>query len=899
MATAATASAAAPSSLPHPLPHPPRPDEEHEQWANEVSGVTGQANEERNGNTQTATQQHSAHGQTQTQSEHVQPQQQQHPALSAHPAGPPAHPGYVHLNRFDQEQQLHRLLQQQAQIQAQQNALYLQQQQLHLAQPMYIPPPAPIQFESNLAPPPPVQYTAQAAATTMVDHMHDPSMDRPASRKRERASDSSGGPSSGAQTPASYSSSMPMPDRPYSAAATYRAHDQHPQYMQLPQAQLQMQHTYYQQMQPPPMQIQPLTQIISQTAIYPADDSEQMQKRCRSASYAGAGNPNGVVDGSAGGPGLLLADDGSVRLDADGKPLRRPTMHRRRRTEELLPHEVWTCANIDPETKLPCAKTYRTSSSRSIHKHEAACKFKPPEGSVPPGDGKRKQKTRRKSHELAAHERWNCPFMCGRYFRTTSTKSIHLHRMSCPSRPGGPVAVSDADRVASQAEMHKSLQKQEMAKLGRARDKQHQQQQAAAAGSKTGTRAGSARRAPRKHWSTSESEQSECSEASDEDEQVEPPVVKPEGSPVRRMSFPDLYAPTTAAAATTVPLSTPKLDNFDESVLPALPTRGSSQQQHLPQQLHQTPVMGVHQSPLPPPPQMQPTFLPQQQPMQPMMMHPGGFKIDPPPSAAYASVSAAAAHTAQQIACIQEKLMELQQRHSTGQDSRTVSHELRTLQRSIQHTTQQLAEQQRQQREFEEQRQRQLMQPYPPQLYAPLPPLAPVSDPASNDAAMVRLLMQQKEIETNIALHKAQHVQTMQLQQQQWQQQHQPQQPQQQAQPQVTAAATPTAVPIHPTNPPVPVASSVSPHEAASRPSSSISMHELSNGLTSLSWPQQPQQQQQQQQQSPPASLPPYLPLPGQTAASVSTAQIASGATSMTDDSGRESSVASVRVTAS
>lgn len=53
---------------------------------------------------------------------------------------------------------------------------------------------------------------------------------------------------------------------------------------------------------------------------------------------------------------------------------------------------------------------------------------------VTPSDiftGKRKQKRRRRGDELAAHERWNCPNRCGKFFRSTSTRSIHKHKAIC------------------------------------------------------------------------------------------------------------------------------------------------------------------------------------------------------------------------------------------------------------------------------------------------------------------------------------------------------------------------------------------------------------------------------------------------------------------------------------
>lgn len=47
----------------------------------------------------------------------------------------------------------------------------------------------------------------------------------------------------------------------------------------------------------------------------------------------------------------------------------------------------------------------------------------------------RKHNRRRASTELGEHERWNCPFGCGKFFRSTSTRSVRRHRENCPIRP--------------------------------------------------------------------------------------------------------------------------------------------------------------------------------------------------------------------------------------------------------------------------------------------------------------------------------------------------------------------------------------------------------------------------------------------------------------------------------
>eukprot|EP00467_Chlorarachnion_reptans_P008950 CAMPEP_0114499536 /NCGR_PEP_ID=MMETSP0109-20121206/7473_1 /TAXON_ID=29199 /ORGANISM="Chlorarachnion reptans, Strain CCCM449" /LENGTH=443 /DNA_ID=CAMNT_0001677117 /DNA_START=267 /DNA_END=1598 /DNA_ORIENTATION=+ len=48
---------------------------------------------------------------------------------------------------------------------------------------------------------------------------------------------------------------------------------------------------------------------------------------------------------------------------------------------------------------------------------------------------KRKRKKRRSALDLEDAERWNCPFRCGKFYKNTSTKSIHNHLEECTNRP--------------------------------------------------------------------------------------------------------------------------------------------------------------------------------------------------------------------------------------------------------------------------------------------------------------------------------------------------------------------------------------------------------------------------------------------------------------------------------
>ena len=123
---------------------------------------------------------------------------------------------------------------------------------------------------------------------------------------------------------------------------------------------------------------------------------------------------------------------------------------RRRRPSELAPHEVWLCP-------YNCDVVYRTTSSRSISRHAARCPNRPLYESMRAAEraaglggsedvsGKRRQKRRRKNAELLQHERWNCPRLCGTFFRSTSTRSIQRHRRMCDFEPPTPHAAAEDD----------------------------------------------------------------------------------------------------------------------------------------------------------------------------------------------------------------------------------------------------------------------------------------------------------------------------------------------------------------------------------------------------------------------------------------------------------------------
>ena len=48
---------------------------------------------------------------------------------------------------------------------------------------------------------------------------------------------------------------------------------------------------------------------------------------------------------------------------------------------------------------------------------------------------KRNNRKRRSTNTLLEHEKWNCIFKCGKFYRATSTRSILAHIQKCPRRP--------------------------------------------------------------------------------------------------------------------------------------------------------------------------------------------------------------------------------------------------------------------------------------------------------------------------------------------------------------------------------------------------------------------------------------------------------------------------------
>ena len=114
----------------------------------------------------------------------------------------------------------------------------------------------------------------------------------------------------------------------------------------------------------------------------------------------------------------------------------------------LLSDELWTCF-------YGCGKTYRKSSGRSIRRHVMQCfrlhwpggdrlteaevsaliSREQDAGHIVTGLRRwRMRQSRRSAGELAEHEKWKCPWECGQFYRSTSSRSIQRHAAICPLR---------------------------------------------------------------------------------------------------------------------------------------------------------------------------------------------------------------------------------------------------------------------------------------------------------------------------------------------------------------------------------------------------------------------------------------------------------------------------------
>ena len=102
-----------------------------------------------------------------------------------------------------------------------------------------------------------------------------------------------------------------------------------------------------------------------------------------------------------------------------------------------------------------CGKVYRKSSGRSIRRHVVSCFRQHWPGGAELSEKElstliaaqqdrgllvtglrrwRMRQSRRAAHELSESERWRCPWDCGKYYRSTSSRSIQRHATTCPNR---------------------------------------------------------------------------------------------------------------------------------------------------------------------------------------------------------------------------------------------------------------------------------------------------------------------------------------------------------------------------------------------------------------------------------------------------------------------------------
>eukprot|EP00468_Gymnochlora_sp_CCMP2014_P012963 CAMPEP_0167750062 /NCGR_PEP_ID=MMETSP0110_2-20121227/5774_1 /TAXON_ID=629695 /ORGANISM="Gymnochlora sp., Strain CCMP2014" /LENGTH=330 /DNA_ID=CAMNT_0007635325 /DNA_START=91 /DNA_END=1083 /DNA_ORIENTATION=+ len=103
---------------------------------------------------------------------------------------------------------------------------------------------------------------------------------------------------------------------------------------------------------------------------------------------------------------------------------------------------------------FPHSNSSSSNGSRSLNAGKA--------GSAANGNVAPKPK-RRKGSDLAEHEKWYCPFRCGKFYRKTSTRSIRRHRAECafqvPPADNGLLELH-ADRSILSEQVLKQLKKE-------------------------------------------------------------------------------------------------------------------------------------------------------------------------------------------------------------------------------------------------------------------------------------------------------------------------------------------------------------------------------------------------------------------------------------------------------
>ena len=115
-------------------------------------------------------------------------------------------------------------------------------------------------------------------------------------------------------------------------------------------------------------------------------------------------------------------------------------------------------SSVSWQCSYGCGKVYRKSSGRSIRRHVVSCFRQHWPGGADLSEKElsaliaaqqdrgllvtglrrwRMRQSRRAAHELGENEKWRCPWGCGKYYRSTSSRSIQRHATTCPSRQSG------------------------------------------------------------------------------------------------------------------------------------------------------------------------------------------------------------------------------------------------------------------------------------------------------------------------------------------------------------------------------------------------------------------------------------------------------------------------------
>ena len=132
---------------------------------------------------------------------------------------------------------------------------------------------------------------------------------------------------------------------------------------------------------------------------------------------------------------------------------------------------LWHCSY------LGCNKVYRKSSGRSIRRHVVSCFKVHWPGGAELSDSElssliatqqdrgllvtglrrwKMRQSRRPANELTESEKWRCPWNCGKFYRSTSSRSIQRHATTCPNRAGnrsaeqGTPTSADSKRIKRQ-----------------------------------------------------------------------------------------------------------------------------------------------------------------------------------------------------------------------------------------------------------------------------------------------------------------------------------------------------------------------------------------------------------------------------------------------------------------